>query len=67
MITLLLQRKGVTVNVMDTFSVDDNMDGGQDRSTEPQMGTPEMRNKHGRKGEGQQGTQADREKEKEEP
>ena len=29
---LLLLRKGVTVNidVMDTFSVDDNMDGGQD-------------------------------------
>ena len=58
---LLLLRKGVTVNVdvMDTFSVDDNMDGGQDRSAEPQMGTPQMRKKHGRKGEGQQGTTRD--------
>ena len=52
---LLLLRKGVTVNVdvMDTFSVDDNMDGMADRilrSTEPLTGT-EMGNerKGGRK------------------
>ena len=54
---------------MDTFSVDDNMDGGQDRSAEPQ-GTPEMGNERWAK---RRGTTRDnkghreKEKEKEEP